>query len=97
MLEQHRKTAGSDVDSERLNAADTDLLLELASQPLNQKSSTDGSCRVQVAAKVFKDETASVIANTKVSVPEVPAGLDAKRLMPGHISLSIRTMFKGFT
>lgn len=66
-----------------LTTAVADLALPVASQVLEPKSSITSSEEVEADAKVFKEKRAALLVSKKVSVREVPSGINATQVMLG--------------
>lgn len=85
LLDQHRKTAGCDLDSEVLSAAKPDLLLTFAPQMLSQSSDVKESGEVKEVLRNFREKRAEVLACKRATAWEVPRGLDGLQVTRGHI------------
>lgn len=96
LLDQQRNFVRCSVDSKLLTAPETDLVLASAPEVLNRKSDIIGSAKVRGATKVWKEGRAVDLANKKVSVWQVPPGLDATKVLLANVLHVISTIFKDY-
>lgn len=96
MLDRHREFVGCDVVFELQNAAKADLLLTFVSQMLSPQSGISTWGEMKTAAKVFKEESAALVAHKKGIVWEVPPRLKFTQVFLDYIPHFIFTTFENY-
>lgn len=74
-----------DLITEAQTVAEADRVLTLVSQVLKPKSEISGSGELKAGARMFRDKTTALVANTNGTVSKVWSALEATQMRPCHI------------